>query len=102
MQRLQSPDPPGTRSRNTTSEPLRESELQKEKKKGKKDKEKKKGKGSEDGQTNDLEKSVIDEFGSSVLLFFFFFDCPELKCVLFHRFLTEFGFSNQSGYKSVL
>lgn len=29
VQRLQSPDPPGTRSRNTTSEPLRESELQK-------------------------------------------------------------------------
>lgn len=29
VQRLQSPDPPGTRSRNTTSEPLRESEQQK-------------------------------------------------------------------------
>ena len=45
----------------------------KKKKKEKKDKEKKKGKGSEDGQTNDLEKSVIDEFGSSVFFVCFFF-----------------------------
>ena len=34
--------------------------------------------------------------------FFFFFDCPELKCVLFHRLLMEFGFSNQTRYKSMV
>lgn len=66
----------------------------------KKKKKKEEWKSIGEGQTNDLEKSLIDEFGSSGV--FFFFDCPELMCVLFHRLLMEFGFSNQTRYKSMV